>query len=650
MLLEQRDSSWWMRWSSAFGTAWHKVFSGCAGGIVLRKKAAAPHFQLGPGCPPQLGEELRNAVASGRLRLGRTDTVLYRRNNSAGGSDDAAAFIPVVAVYRKQLRSSLSVVVKRQQISHFVARVQKEAHTHLLLQHPHVLAAHACYRGRHHFYLVMEQASHDLWHEAQAHAGHRALPGGASMRGSQGSFPQPPEAGREPPPPPGPCSGGYSDEELRSIARQLLEALSYLHVEHGLAHRDIKPQNLLRVAPSDKRGSAAPAPAPAAGSACLLGRVVLADMGWAERAQAAFVAAGTPQFMPPECFDPGSISFRGLAVLPRGYDQRQQDMWAVGVTLASLWLARLPAGRGRALPRTRVARLAHAMDVLELAGFGVRVADLAEPRRLSPGLHDLLQRLLRLEPTERLTVQQALVHDWVAGGGAAQEQQQQQVVAAAAAVAGREEAVAAAAAAEAAVAAAVPAPDAAARAGGGATAAAALPSGSGVASQVPPAVLSLVADPSAACCAALALPAAAAAAGACTCIAVVHGHGHGACPPASACERSSCTAERHHGAPGPGDPPAHGHPNTTSSTTSSSGSSGGMAPAVVQEAELSKDLLPAAAAAGVAAGSAAGAAVAGLMPPARASERLPVPVPVPARRVSSGHFSQLFVNSITAGS
>jgi serine/threonine protein kinase len=38
---------------------------------------------------------------------------------------------------------------------------------------------------------------------------------------------------------------GYKEQEISELTRQLLEALSYLHDKERIAHRDLKPQNLL---------------------------------------------------------------------------------------------------------------------------------------------------------------------------------------------------------------------------------------------------------------------------------------------------------------------------------------------------------------------------------------------------------------------
>ncbi|GFR44672.1 hypothetical protein Agub_g5963, partial [Astrephomene gubernaculifera] len=243
--------------------------------------AATSSLEVNPAaCPVELQEQL---VTRGTSCLRpRGSQILYERFDDAG----QGAFTPPVLIYLKRmhLSSGLEVCVKRTLITHFIGRAAREARLQVQLQHPHLLPALASVRGRHHYYLVLPAAEGDLWAEVES----------KRQRGS-----------------------GYSEEELRDVARQMLLGLEHLHASH-LAHRDIKPANLLRM--SD-------------------GRVVVADFGCADGCTAGFVAAGTTQFQPPECRR-GSGS--QLAVLPKGYDQRTQDMWSVGATLGTLWFARMP--------------------------------------------------------------------------------------------------------------------------------------------------------------------------------------------------------------------------------------------------------------------------------------------------------------------
>ncbi|EFJ46203.1 hypothetical protein VOLCADRAFT_93408 [Volvox carteri f. nagariensis] len=231
-------------------------------------------------CPTALHEML--AMRGTACLRPRGAHILYERVDDAG----QGAFTPPVLIYIKRLPvcGGLDVCIKRTLVTHFVCRAAREARLQVQLQHPHLLPALACVRGSRHYYLVLPAAERDLWEEAEA------------MR-QEGT--------------------GYSEDELRDIARQILLGLDHLH-SSNLAHRDIKPANVLRMPD---------------------GRVVVADFGCADGCMTGFVAAGTAQFQPPECRRNAGAQ---LAVLAKGYDQRVQDLWSLGATLASLWYGKLP--------------------------------------------------------------------------------------------------------------------------------------------------------------------------------------------------------------------------------------------------------------------------------------------------------------------
>jgi len=108
-------------------------------------------------------------------------------------------------------------------------------------------------------------------------------------------------------------AGGLSEPEAKSIFRQLLAALEYLHTNR-IAHRDIKPENILL---------------------CEGGRVMLCDFGVAERFEANQPALvdtsnGTYAFFCPEACCVGS------------FDPFLADRWAAAVTLFALVFGSLP--------------------------------------------------------------------------------------------------------------------------------------------------------------------------------------------------------------------------------------------------------------------------------------------------------------------
>lgn len=159
---------------------------------------------------------------------------------------------------------------------------------------------------------------------------------------------------------------------VRSITRQLVSALRYLH-EHRIAHRDLKPQNVL------------------VGSG---GVVKLCDFGFAAElgAGGSLLASlkGTPLYIAPEVFCGGEYDLRA-------------DLWSLGVLVYELAVGR---------PPFYAASLPELMRVVGTA---------AEPPfpagAVPPDCEAFLRRLLVKDPAGRADWPELAGHAFLAGPG-----------------------------------------------------------------------------------------------------------------------------------------------------------------------------------------------------------------------------------------
>ncbi|KAI8906865.1 kinase-like domain-containing protein [Gorgonomyces haynaldii] len=173
-------------------------------------------------------------------------------------------------------------------------------------------------------------------------------------------------------PQPGEQVRPFSEPLARQYFRDTVLGLEYIH-HRKIVHRDIKPENLLLNAEH---------------------RVLISDFGIAhsieEDKQVPFRNA-TPMFLAPEGF---------MGTDPK-MDCKALDVWALGVTLYCFVHGFLPF---------------EDEDHLELA----RKVCYDEPSfadTLSPGLRDLLQKMLIKEPHMRILISQIKSHPWVTDSG-----------------------------------------------------------------------------------------------------------------------------------------------------------------------------------------------------------------------------------------
>ncbi|EOD06943.1 hypothetical protein EMIHUDRAFT_68578, partial [Emiliania huxleyi CCMP1516] len=176
---------------------------------------------------------------------------------------------------------------------------------------------------------------------------------------------------------------GLDEVEARAVASQLGRALSHLH-RLGVAHRDVKPENVLYT-----DGSHA--------------TVKLCDFGFAKAPPAPprlprlprppalpallHTVCGSPQYMAPEISSTGD-GYRGPPV----------DMWALGALVYELLHAQ-PAFRASTLPQLsmRIQRGAH--QPLSTS--------------LSPRARAVVKKLLLVDPSARLSAHSLIEQPWL---------------------------------------------------------------------------------------------------------------------------------------------------------------------------------------------------------------------------------------------
>ncbi|KAM6989086.1 LOW QUALITY PROTEIN: aurora kinase C-like [Passerculus sandwichensis] len=148
-----------------------------------------------------------------------------------------------------------------------------------------------------------------------------------------------------------------------TLMEELADALLYCH-GRKVIHRDIKPENLLLG---------------------LKGELKIADFGWSVHAPSLRrrTLCGTLDYLPPEMVDGG------------GHDEKV-DLWCLGVLCYEL-LAGHPPFESPS-PADTYRRITQ--------------VDLHFPPHIPEGARDLIQRLLRREPGQRLGLRGVLGHTW----------------------------------------------------------------------------------------------------------------------------------------------------------------------------------------------------------------------------------------------
>lgn len=167
--------------------------------------------------------------------------------------------------------------------------------------------------------------------------------------------------------------GPIPQAQAASLMKSLLEGVAHCH-RLGVAHRDIKPDNVL----FDSAGN-----------------LKLADFGsaeWFGGGRSLSGVVGTPYYVAPE------------VLMGREYDEKV-DVWSCGVILY-IMLAGIPPFYGDS-----AAQIFEAVVRANLR-FPSRIF-----RNVSPSAKDLLRKMICRDASRRFSAEQALRHPWILSGG-----------------------------------------------------------------------------------------------------------------------------------------------------------------------------------------------------------------------------------------
>lgn len=175
--------------------------------------------------------------------------------------------------------------------------------------------------------------------------------------------------------------GSYNESDARTIFKQLIDAVNYMHAK-DVVHRDLKLENLLLAESGD------------------INTVKVADFGLAKKfagGGALSTICGTPQYVAPEVIKGGQN--------PYTYGP-ECDIWSCGIILFIL-LGGYPPFYDESEPRLFAKIRKGKFDFNDSAW--THVGDSAK---------DLIKKLLVVDPSKRLTIDQIKGHPWMTSAAA----------------------------------------------------------------------------------------------------------------------------------------------------------------------------------------------------------------------------------------
>eukprot|EP01135_Chromosphaera_perkinsii_P003475 Nk52_evm1s245 gene=Nk52_evmTU1s245 len=208
------------------------------------------------------------------------------------------------------------------------------------------------------------------------------------------------------------CEGGellqYINDAYRlqeatakECIRVVLDVLYYLHVSELIAHNDIKPENFIFAEKKLSPGDEIPP----------VHSLRLIDFGFASSLHHQNYHCGvTVAYAAPERITMSSSFSSSSTTTSPGFEA---DMWSVGVMLYAMLCGYLPfhgESRQQTVDLIRAGRVVFGQQSEEGDDDEDEEGDWAES---SLQVRDFISRLLRVDPRDRMTVQEAKDHDWL---------------------------------------------------------------------------------------------------------------------------------------------------------------------------------------------------------------------------------------------
>ncbi|USW57997.1 Putative serine/threonine-protein kinase Atg1 [Septoria linicola] len=309
----------------------------------------------------------------------------FRRGKEIGKGSFATVYL---AQHRK--RKSYAAV-KAVQMGKLSKKLKENLATEIEilkgLKHPHIVQLFVCTDTSSYIYLVMEYCQ--LSDLAQFMKKRHQLP----------SLPETADIFRKYP---NPEYGGLNEVLARHFLKQITSALQYLR-SHNLIHRDIKPQNLLlnpaptymsRLKPEDVPLAASENSLTPAVGVASLPMLKIADFGFARHLPSTSMAetlCGSPLYMAPEI------------LRYEKYDARA-DLWSTGTVLHEMIVGKPPFRAQNHVDLLR--KIEKANDVIVFDNKNMTI---------SRGMKDLIRKLLKKSPVERLTYENLFADPVVVG-------------------------------------------------------------------------------------------------------------------------------------------------------------------------------------------------------------------------------------------